>query len=104
MKQRASLVRVERSEQCEVCGLYFVQSRFAHGFLGLLPAWAVPGVAASRTVSATAAQAIVLRAARRSAAVGVECIDVHLRVRRAVNGASVRRHVTVRLSGGGARR
>src|SRR4051794_33683775 len=96
MKQREIFVRVERSKQCDVCGLYFVQSRLAQGFVGLLSARAVFGLADSSTASATAAQAIVLRAARRSAAVRVECIDVHLRVRRAVIDASLRRHVTVR--------
>src|SRR3954449_492783 len=87
MKQREIFVRVERSKQRDVCGLYFVQSRLAQGFVGLPSARAVPGAADSRTASATAAQAIVLRAARRSAAVLVECIDVHLRVRRAVDDA-----------------
>src|SRR4051812_28959319 len=76
MKQREIFVRVEWSKQCDVCGLYLVQSRLAHGFAGLASARAVPGAADSRTASATAAQAIVLRAARRSAAVLVECIDV----------------------------
>src|SRR3954470_11638856 len=95
MKQREIFVRVEWSQHLAVCGLYLVQSRLAHGFFGL---WALAGAGAadSITASATAAQVIVLSAAPRSAAVRVECIDLHLRVRRAVIGASVRRHVTVR--------
>jgi hypothetical protein len=67
-----------------------VQSRFAHGpsFGVFAFAWAGAAVSVSATASATAAQAMVLDATRRSAAVLVESIDGHLRVRREVNGAS----------------
>jgi hypothetical protein len=90
MKQREIFVRVEWSQQLVVWGLYLVQSRFAQGFFGLPPLAAAGVAGAARLIeSATsAAQAIVLSAARRSAAVRVECIDVHLRVRRAVHDAN----------------
>jgi hypothetical protein len=101
MKQREICVRDEWSQQRGVPGLYFVHSRLAHGFFGLL---AVAGAVAAVSViaSATAAHATVFSATRRSAAVGVECIDVHLRVRRAVNdaGASARHRSCVRRQRG----
>src|SRR3954464_11863205 len=90
MKQRETLARLLCSQQLRVFFSYLVQSRLAQGpSLGVLPlAAAGCTVMARAATSATAAQAMVLNATRRSAAVLVERIDGHLRVRRAVNGAS----------------
>src|SRR3954447_6313502 len=91
MKQRETFVRLLCDQQLLVFGSYLVQSRLAQGLTpcGLPPdASAGAGAMASSSVSATAAPVIVFRATRRSAAVLVECIDVHLRVRRAVTDAS----------------
>src|SRR4051794_41866129 len=82
MKQREILVRLLCSQQLRVFFSYFVQSRLAHGpSFGVLPL-AAAGCAdmASAATSATAAQAMVLNAARRSAAGLVERIGGHLRV------------------------
>src|SRR5437764_3828565 len=84
MKQREVAARSLCFQQLAVCGLYFVQSRLAQGLAGFFEAVAGAAAVQSTRASSAAAQAIVLSAARRSAAVGVECIDVHLRVRRAV--------------------
>src|SRR4051794_41823713 len=104
MKQREILVRLLCSQQLRVFFSYFVQSRLAHGpSFGVLPL-AAAGCAdmASAATSATAAQAMVLNAARRSAAVLVERIDGHLRVRRGVIGAAApARHRSVSAGGGG---
>src|SRR4051794_12199973 len=90
MKQRETLARLLCSQQLRVFFSYFVQSRLAHGPSFGVFAFAAAGCAvmASAATSATAAQAMVLNAARRSAAVLVERIDGHLRVRREFNGAS----------------
>src|SRR4051794_19705169 len=90
MKQRETFARLWCFQQLVVFLSYLVQSRLAHGpSPGVLPfACAGWALMARTAMSATPAQAMVLSAARRSAAVRVECIDGHLRVRREVNGAS----------------
>src|SRR3954468_13654032 len=89
MKQRDTPTCPSWRQQLLVFASYLVHRRLAQGpSPGVLP-FAAAGWAAiaSTAANATAAVARDLKATRRSAAERVECIDGHLRVRRAVSDA-----------------